>query len=520
MNKKNKIFFILLFALIVQFNFANINAQATYSIKTLADWNTFANDSPKISNATINIENDIDFTNYKEIEYVFINPGVTLNGNGHTFSNIKLSKYFITKNRGMISNLKFDKVTINGPAKEMFIGIVRVNYGFMEKITVTNSKFKGHEYVGIVSRNFGSMNIITGKNITVTANRYSGAVAGMNTSALTPTGKKEKVSAVGTTRIYNVSLEDIVVQSTLKAANKSYRNAVISGKKDCTGDFLGGAIGANAEAFAKNIKVNKVRVYGDDFVGGVFGGVLGGNKNAVQKSIADKITATNVTVYGGTKVGGLVAYVGDYQKINLNRISPYKKNHTKIQAILANSTLSGNVTINGATEVGGAVGYNLSGKISNVVAKGSNVKKFNVTAYGEEAGGLVADNEFGYVESSRTNLNVKSKIQAGGFVADNEGSIIKSISTGKVHTSRDAGGFIGSNMGIIINCKAYGDVNTTLAAGGKKRPVNSGNFAGYNHNGTYKGVKLKGTIKKSKGYGDRFLKGKKLPYQANGGYGK
>ncbi|MDL2212194.1 hypothetical protein LJB88_04890, partial [Erysipelotrichaceae bacterium OttesenSCG-928-M19] len=342
------------------------------------------------------------------------------------------------------------------------------------------------------------------------------------------------------TKITNINISNTAIRSTAFQNKKTYRNYDPSDSY-LMGDFMGGSLGKNHNALLENVRINTVSIYGDDYLGGSVG-FNSYETNNKQKAVVSKNSVVNMKIYGGYRLGGIIGYNVSYVPISLAKISATSTNHLTIMAVLQNSTITGSFYISGYSEAGGAVGLNYSAKITSVTVNAKRLKN-NIYTHYDEAAGLVADNEFGYVEKANTNLNVKAKVfQAAGFCADNEGTIKSSIATGHVYSPKEAGGFVGSNLGTISSSKAYGNVYVStrvkriikkkvkIKKKGKKTyktkkykryyPVYSGNFAAYNGKQKYKNINLKGKITSSKYYGKRYLKNKKVSNRKYGAYGR
>ncbi|MFN2362719.1 MAG: GLUG motif-containing protein [Halarsenatibacteraceae bacterium] len=185
-----------------------------------------------------------------------------------------------------------------------------------------------------------------------------------------------------------------------------------------------GLFGAISEySRLENIKLEKVKIIGNSYVGGLVGwnegelsncsvqgiikadkdvgGLIGSNLNVVMKSRA------RVNVYGIETVGGLIGgntgiIIGTYAKGN----------------------------INGDKFTGGLVGGN-DGTISRSFSE-SNVS-------GQEfIGGLIGAN-LGMITYSYSNGKVAGKVQVGGFAGINDGQILNSYYNKKISGQCDTG---------------------------------------------------------------------------------
>ena len=521
-------------------NIRIFSEQQTIQINSFADWLDFVTNSKSIDQAIININVDLDFTNQNYLMTTIINESVVIEGNNHTFSNFKKTTNFIDLNRGQIKNLNFNNININTTAN--YSALIKENYGLLENISVNKAYFKGNYYVGMVAKNYGTITNIRLNDFNLVGNRYVGSVAGLNTNYH---NGLDLMTFYSTATIDKVIMQNIKIRSIPFVEKKNYRTKATS-NTDVFGDYMGGLVGKNNNASILNSAVYNINMYGDDYLGGI----VGFNAYNVENdnfALVENINVKNLKIYGGIRIGGIVGYNVSYEPINLKRIAPNSTRNNEIKALLNKATLTENLFISAHSEAGGAVGLNYSAKITNVGIK-VNEQKYNVYTHYDEAAGLVADNEFGYVKNSFSTANVKAKIfQAAGFCADNEGTIINSQSYGIVYTTKEAGGFVGSNLGQVIGITTYSNVYTTKQIkvitykkikeketnkkNKKKKkpkykkivkyyPQYSGNIAAYNGKVTYKGLKLIGKVSKSKYYGKRYLKNKLMPNRAYGAYGK
>ncbi|MDH6603889.1 hypothetical protein OKW23_001043 [Bacilli bacterium PM5-9] len=504
-----------------------------YDIYNLNDWTNFVENSQYIDNATITLKNNIDLTNFTSNSKLYINKNVVLNGDNYYLNNYKNTHSIIFLNLGEIKNISFNNININHIAH--YSSIIKENYGLVNNIKVNNSFLLGDYYVGAIAKNYGQVENVSITSSTFVGNRYVGSTVGLNTSFLSNQNYKTNYS---TSTVTNSNASKINIRSLLKYQNKKYRNYSFA-SNDILGDHIGGLVGKNHNASLLNSSIDTITIYGDDYLGGIVG-FNAYNIDNSRKSIVQNVNSKNITIYGGARIGGIIGYNVSYEAISLSKIAYNKSNHTSMRAILNNAKVSNNIYLSAYSEAGGAVGLNYSAKINNVQVMAIR-KLYNIYTSVDEGAGLVADNEFGYVSNSKTNLNVKTKVfQAAGFCADNEGTITNSIAYGHVYTPKEAGGFIGSNLGVVYNSKSYGNIYVTKRIkvitkkklkrkkGKKKKykkivkyyPWYSGNFAAYNGKEKYKGFNLKGKIIKSKYYGKRYLKKKKIKSILVGGYAK
>lgn len=525
-----------------------VRSVGTININSMEDWITFSKMSYSTNNSVININTNLDFKDNTTYENLYINKGVIINGNNYTFSNINAS-VFILRNFGEINNLNFVDVKLKG---SYGTSIVRENYGYMNNLNFNNISLKGTTYVGVVAKNYGHIKNTRYNKIDLVGESYVGSIAGLSSSVVSATNTANIVTK--DSLIENATLNNIYIRSTLYDAKKAYRSISISGSKDASGDYFGGAIGINHNSLVKSVRIDNVIIRGDDFIGGLIGRNSYRNEGRKQQTIVSNVIVNNTNIYGGVRIGGIVGYNISYDPISLSKIAYNKTYHNQIMTVVKDSKVIGKLYLNVLSEGAGAAGINFSAKMYNISVSAIR-QKYNIYSAYDEAAGFVGDNEFGYINKASSNINVYSKVfQAAGFCADNEGTIISSIATGNVYSSKEAGGFVGSNLGHVHNSKSYGHVYSTTSIkrtaykkvkykkkvvsrknGFKKTsykiayrnkkisvyyPYYSANFSAYNGKQTYKGLRISGKVTSSKYYGKRYLKNKRISNRAYGAYGR
>lgn len=196
-----------------------------------------------------------------------------------------------------------------------------------------------------------------------------------------------------------------------------------------TTDSVGlfGAIGAEGG-------VRQVGLVGGSITGQYYvGSLAGGNAGHIERAYA------TAAVHGEADVGGLVG--SNYGDITL-------------------SHATGNVTAT-ANFAGGLVGDNHGG-LSQVHATGA-------VSAGSFVGGLVGDNkDAGTIEQAYATGNVTATgDNAGGLAGSNSGNVLNSYATNVVHADGDnAGGLIGTNLGYVSSSYATGNTSGQNAVGG------------------------------------------------------
>jgi len=249
----------------------------------------------------------------------------------------------------------------------------------------------------------------------------------------------------------------------------SWASGAVTGDDDDVGGLIGNAVGATVTNSWASGAVTGDGTDDDDGHGGLIGD-------------AEGATVTNSWASGAVtgdddNVGGLIGFADEVTTITNSWASGAVTGaDDRIGGLIGDadgvairsSWATGTVT--GDTEVGGLVGYldNASSSISASYATGT------VTSTGDDAGGLVGDNDGAISTSFSTgavihNSQVLSRYRFGGLVGINKvsGSITDSYATGSVDASDEqAGGLVGNNEGTVVRSYSVGQVSADADAGG------------------------------------------------------
>jgi filamentous hemagglutinin family protein len=376
----------------------------------------------------------------------------TLEGLGHTISNVIIAPNVGTTNVGLfgvigfggvVKNLNIDHATITadpattGPGQ--FVGVLAgTNAGFVSNVHVTNSTVSnGTQQNGVIAGG------LIGQNGTFGPGGHFGTItlssAQTNVTVGNATGGSSENSAGGL-------VGDNPGTVTLSSASGN-----VSGGKN---SFIGGLVGRNENTATISSSAATGNVTLGDATGAGAGGLVGFNFGAITGSVAGgNVTGGNSSdIFKAGAIGGLVGLNDAAGSINT-------------------SFATGNVSAGANSSGGGLVGFN-NGTITGSGAGGT------VTSLDNAAGGLVGFNGFGAtITGSVATGNVSGGGQnIGGLAGDNAGTITASVASGNVastapfsinnNNGNDAGGFVGNNVGSISGSFAFGNVTGHNNVGG------------------------------------------------------
>ena len=306
------------------------------------------------------------------------------------------------------------------------------------------------------------------------------------------------------------------------------KNKTISGLDISSDSDNVGLFSTMWSATISNLKLTKVKIIGNSYVGALVGNAVGNNIFSNIELIGDNLqSSSDAEIKGNNRwIGGLAGQfsgtisdasssltvrgsninasntgglIGQFQsgsiKNSNNSGSVYNSENADIvggligynSGNISNSWASGNISSNGDNNVwyGGLVGYN-DATISNSWASG------NISSDGI-IGGLVGYNS-GTTSNSWASGNISGNDVIGGLVGFNtaNSTISNSWASGKLKGSYDIGGLVGLNLGNIRNNWASGVVSSSgsisigglvgsnkfIFSGGITR---SGNINGHNY---------------------------------------
>lgn len=367
-----------------------------HKIYSVEDWNALANTKLAGMTQSIELMNDLDFS---DTEFKPLNMGTVyvFNGNNYSIKNIKINCidepiYLMTNESSSyinVNDLKIDNITINSSIKDDNVSLFG-NKGYNFTNVSINGKINAPFAYSIGGYSSGEdcrINFVNCK------------------SELTITGGKLVGGFIG--------------QGTYSTFENCESNVVVNSKGIC-GGFAGDL---------SNSKVTSCTNLSDITTTDTAGGLVG---------VATNCTFTTCTNEGDISAAKHVGGIAGYQ------------NNGKITQSINNGNITANVVINiGTYFVGGIVGTHEKGEIMSCTNNG------NVSNSHSMAGGIIGYCLSG-VAGCENNGNIYAAVGAGGivgFAGDNNGTIRIShcVNNGNVRAN---GSFAGGVIGIAdLNSK-------------------------------------------------------------------
>ncbi|MDF9867002.1 putative amino acid-binding ACT domain protein [Bacilli bacterium PM5-3] len=147
---------------------------AAYEINTVEDWDNYLMVAKTSTNAIVNVNDDLDFEDKLYSTHTDVAKGTIINGNGHTFSNLRINSILFRDSYAKISDLNFDTVTITGTDR---LGIIAYNRGNIQNMNVKNIKVIGRDRIGVISENYNIINKLNVDNFEIKGRKYSAPIA-------------------------------------------------------------------------------------------------------------------------------------------------------------------------------------------------------------------------------------------------------------------------------------------------------------------------------------------------------
>jgi len=368
----------------------------------------------------------------------------------------------ISRSTAEINNLQFSQINIENMENTTGTGrgVIAINYGnisnlILSDITLKCDKSNNIGAIGENSDNAININNVSANNIKCFGNNYVGSIVGMR----------------GT--VVNVDAEEIHIEAT--------------------GNYIGGIAGYLAGG--RLINGDDIEVYGNNYVGGIFGQMIDGIDGQY-------ILIQNSNIQGtGNYIGGIAGTSGDAygaacyvnsceitaESVNSNYVGGIFGAYTGTQnmnyRIIISSKIKGN-----ASSVGGITGYFNGTRLYGGVA-------YNTTITGNEnIGGIVGRFSKGELYLSYTNCEIDGNNNVGGIVGylDNA-DMTAAVNTSKMHEcytvsnitgNSNVGGLIGDSYNNLYQPEQfyysnYADINiisdnpssTSIGIGGKQNQI-------------------------------------------------
>ena len=367
---------------------------------------------------------------YKLTNIKFEDVNINNDSKSGNYSNL------IKNNNGEISNLEFDRVTINS-ANMSYTGIVGNTSGYINNIKMTEVEVTGTNYVGgLLCYSDGSNGIenIQADNITIQA-------TGTNIGGIVAYNRKNNIS------------------------NIEIKNSIINGKND-VGGAIGNGAGLDENNVISNIIASDINVKGTSTnIGGIIG--ISGDFGLRNSKIINSTISAN-----SSYLGGAIGYKSDWS---------VSSNVVVENCDIENSGIASEGT-------GGIVGYDSSNDLQYYYIKDS-----QIISAGKNVGGIVGKklSNTSVMYSAGYNLTVEGDSNVGGIIGSGNAKINHTYINADIKVYTDtSGGFIGelqnenmsdgSNASSIFNNYFVGTITGKNNIGGQIGKIDSDIYIGNN----------------------------------------
>ena len=418
--------------------------------------------------------NDLDFANRKDIKTNVTIGRLegTADGSIKTIKNINLK--FDTEDNSLIktvmyklTNIKFEDVNINNDSKSgNYSNLIKNNNGEIsnlefDRVTINSANMS---YTGIVGNTSGYINNIKMTEVEVTGTNYVGGLL---------------CYSDGSNGIENIQADNVTIQAT--------------------GTKIGGIVAYNANNLIRNIEINNSNINGGNDVGGAIGNGAGLNdNNAISNIIARDITVKGSSAsigglmgYSGnyglrnskiinSTISGISNYLGGAIGYNCDW-GQFPSNVVVENCAIENSGIASEGT-------GGIVGYDSGDNLQYYYIKDS-----QIISAGKKVGGIVGEklSNTSVIYSAGYNLKVEGDSNVGGIVGSGNAKINHAYINADIKVYTDtSGGFIGelqnenmsdgSNVSSIFNNYFVGTITGKNNIGGQIGKIDSDIYIGNN----------------------------------------
>ena len=418
--------------------------------------------------------NDLDFANRKDIKTNVTIGRLegTADGSIKTIKNINLK--FDTEDNSLIktvmyklTNIKFEDVNINNDSKSgNYSNLIKNNNGEIsnlefDRVTINSANMS---YTGIVGNTSGYINNIKMTEVEVTGTNYVGGLL---------------CYSDGSNGIENIQADNITIQAT--------------------GTKIGGIVAYNANNLIRNIEINNSNINGGNDVGGAIGNGAGLNdNNAISNIIARDITVKGSSASIGGLMGYSGNYGLRNSKIINSTISGisnylggaigYKSDWTSSSNITVENCIIENSNLN-SEGTGGIVGYDSGNDLQYYYIKDS-----QIISAGKKVGGIVGEklSNTSVIYSAGYNLKVEGDSNVGGIVGSGNAKINHAYINANIKVYTDtSGGFIGElqnenmsdgyNVSSIFHNYFVGTITGKNNIGGQIGKIDSDIYIGNNN---------------------------------------
>ena len=418
--------------------------------------------------------NDLDFANRKDIKTNVTIGRLegTADGSIKTIKNINLK--FDTEDNSLIktvmyklTNIKFEDVNINNDSKSgNYSNLIKNNNGEIsnlefDRVTINSANMS---YTGIVGNTSGYINNIKMTEVEVTGTNYVGGLL---------------CYSDGSNGIENIQADNVTIQAT--------------------GTKIGGIVAYNANNLIRNIEINNSNINGGNDVGGAIGNGAGLNdNNAISNIIARDITVKGSSAsigglmgYSGnyglrnskiinSTISGISNYLGGAIGYNCDW-GQFPSNVVVENCAIENSGIASEGT-------GGIVGYDSGNDLQYYYIKDS-----QIISAGKKVGGIVGEklSNTSVIYSAGYNLKVEGDSNVGGIVGSGNAKINHAYINANIKVYTDtSGGFIGelqnenmsdgSNVSSIFHNYFVGTITGKNNIGGQIGKIDSDIYIGNN----------------------------------------
>ena len=417
--------------------------------------------------------NDLDFANRKDIKTNVTIGRLegTADGSIKTIKNINLK--FDTEDNSLIktvmyklTNIKFEDVNINNDSKSgNYSNLIKNNNGEIsnlefDRVTINSANMS---YTGIVGNTSGYINNIKMTEVEVTGTNYVGGLL---------------CYSDGSNGIENIQADNITIQAT--------------------GNNVGGVIGYNRNNGINNIEIKNSDINGNSNVGGAIGNGGGlDDYNEIVNIIADDINVKGSSTNIGGLIGDSVNYGLGKSKITNSIISGnesylggaigHKSDWTDSSNITVENCIIENSNLN-SEGTGGIVGYDSGNNLQYYYIKDS-----QIISAGKKVGGIVGEklSNTSVIYSAGYNLTVEGDSNVGGIIGSGNAKINHTYINADIKVYTDtSGGFIGelqnenmsdgSNVSSIFNNYFVGTITGKNNIGGQIGKIDSDIYIGNN----------------------------------------
>lgn len=311
-------------------NVFSLAVDGYYEISDVNDWANFVSVAKSDATSKARLVSDIDFTGVSNLlDYKITTFNGIFDGQGYTVKNINANVtdnfafFYTIETNGIVKNIKFDNITITSTTNYKYVQLIsNTNRGKISNITVDKVTMNAQYATVLAYKNYGTISEITISNIDLEAKYSTGAIATTNYADAII---KECDVKSGSVTVYNAtSYSDVYGGGIVGTNNGSVKNCYNGASVSVTGDrnvVAGGIVGYSTAATTALSSVIGCSNSGDitttdlntgngyDYAGGITGSHGGGYFDVIECYNTGNITAGRVAggicgkrPYGSTNV--------------------------------------------------------------------------------------------------------------------------------------------------------------------------------------------------------------------------